>query len=255
VHRTGDACLKIEEGRYLANNIPNAKFIELPGIDHLPFVGKQDEILDEIEDFLTSLSYASVFNRVLATVLSVRLTQPLAAKAAATATEIVSAAQTSLQTNPLAALMQRHPTFFKKEVAFFKGRALASDGEHLLATFDGPARAIRSACAIHATAKRLGAEVHIGLHTGECDVISTIAEANFNLSGHAVNIAGQLSQQANTGEILVSSTVKDLVSGSGIRFNEHGTQTLPDDLGEWRLYSVEQGGVFLLGVDTRIGHF
>ncbi len=233
LHRTGDACLKIEEGRYLANNIPNAKLVELPGVDHLPFVGPQDEILDEIELFLTGVRHVSAFNRVLATVLSVRV------------------AADTLGTNPLADLVQRQPLFFRREVALFNGRAIQTSGNNnttngntLLASFDGPARAIRAACAIHAAAQRLGVQLHTGLHTGECDVINTDQTINpsAHLTGEAVQIAIQLGLQAETGEILVSSTVKDLVSGSGISFTERGTQILPGDLGEWRLFRVEQDG-------------
>ncbi len=244
VHRTGDACLKIEEGRYLANNIPNAKFVELPGIDHLPFVGPQDEILDEIELFLAGVQHISAFNRVLATVLSVRIAATGADAGADTDTDI----NINANTNPLAEILQRNPLFFKREVALFNGRLLAMEprGTHLQASFDGPARAIRAACAICAAAPRLNVQIRAGLHTGECDVVDTKLNANTSanvsvrLSGQAVNIAKQLSQQANPGEILVSSTVKDLVSGSGIRFTERGTETLPEDLGEWRLFGVDQ---------------
>ncbi len=217
VHRTGDECLKVEEGRYLAENIPGAKFVELPGIDHLPFVGAQDEILDEIEEFLTGVRHASEFDRVLATVLIAR---------------VVDGDGAGKQFDDLLA---RHQSFVRKEVELFKGRTIAINGDHLLATFDGPARAIRAACAIRASAQRLNIKLHTGLHTGECDVMGD------SVGGVAVQVAQQIAAGSEAGEILVSSTVKDLVAGSGIQFAERGAQALKDNLGEWRLFAVVRG--------------
>ncbi|HWS27053.1 MAG TPA: alpha/beta fold hydrolase [Xanthomonadales bacterium] len=216
VHRSGDQCLKVEEGRYLAQHIPGAKFVELPGIDHLPFVGAQDEILDEIEEFLTGVRHASGFDRVLATVLVARLADP--------------ADDTTIGVDPSA----RHTVYFRKEVELFKGKVVEVDDQQVLATFDGPARAIRAACAIRAFAQRIHISVHSGLHTGECDVIGA------RVGGLAIDIARSVSARSSPDEILVSSTVKDLVAGAGIRFSDRGSQTLPGRLGEWRLYSVDQ---------------
>ena len=216
VHRSGDQCLKVEEGRYLAQHIPGAKFVELPGVDHLPFVGAQDEILDEIEEFLTGVRHASGFDRVLATVLVARLAAP--------------ADDTTISVDPSA----RHTVYFRKEVELFKGKVVEVDDQQVLATFDGPARAIRAACAIRAFAQRIHISVHCGLHTGECDVIGE------RVGGLAIDIARQVSAASMPDEILVSSTVKDLVAGSGIRFSERGSPTLPGRLGEWRLYSVDR---------------
>lgn len=216
VHRSGDQCLKVEEGRYLAEHIPGAKFVELPGVDHLPFVGAQDEILDEIEEFLTGVRHATGFDRVLATVMVARLAAP--------------ADDTTISVDPKA----RHTLYFRKEVELFKGKVIDVDDHHVLATFDGPARAIRAACAIRAFAQRIHVSVHCGLHTGECDVIGE------RIGGLAIDIARCVSDQSSPDEILVSSTVKDLVAGSGIRFSERGSQVLPGRLGEWRLYSVER---------------
>jgi class 3 adenylate cyclase len=216
VHRTGDECLKVEEGRYLAENIPGAKFVELPGIDHLPFVGAQDEILDEIEEFLTGVRHASEFDRVLATVLVAH----------------VVGDSTSQGFDDL---LDRHQSFVRKEVELFKGRSVEISGNHLLATFDGPARAIRAACAIRDSARRLNINLQAGLHTGECDVMGD------NVGGLAVQIAKEVAAQSEASEILVSSTVKDLVAGSGIQFTERGTQTLKNNLGEWRLFAVVRG--------------
>ena len=222
VHRTGDECLKVEEGRYLAENIPGAKFVELPGIDHLPFVGDQDQILDEIEEFLTGVRHASEFDRVLATVL---------------VAQVVDGNSTNEQwpTLDLDDLLARHQSFVRKEIELFKGRTVSVSGNHLLATFDGPARAIRAACAIRGSARRLGLKLQTGLHTGECDVLGD------HVSGVAVEIATEVAAQSSVGEVLVSSTVKDLVAGSGIAFVERGTFALKDKLGEWRLFAIDRG--------------
>jgi pimeloyl-ACP methyl ester carboxylesterase/DNA-binding winged helix-turn-helix (wHTH) protein len=218
VHRTGDPCLKVEEGRYLAENIPGAKFIELPGIDHLPFVGDQDAIIDAIEEFLTGMRHSEEVDRVLATVLVAR----------------VDIAETDMADLKLQDLLDRHQSFARKEVELFKGRAVEITQDRLLATFDGPARAIRAACAISDTAQRLGIKLQTGLHTGECDVL------NDHVSGVAVEIAAQVAAESSAGEVLVSSTVKDLVAGSGIRFAERGAHALNGDLEEWRLFAVER---------------
>lgn len=219
IHRAGDLCLKVEEGRYLADHIPGAKFVELPGIDHLPFVGDQEAILDEIEEFLTGMRHAPEIDRVLATVL--------VARAAA-----VSAAE---QAAPKwLDLLDLHHSFVKKEVELFKGRVFEIAGDHLLATFDGPARAIRAAGAIGDAARRLGLSLRAGLHTGECDVMGD------RVCGLAVEIAAQIAKQAEPGEVLASSTVKDLVAGSGLRFSERGEYALEEILGKWKLFKIER---------------
>ena len=212
LHRTGDRCLLVEEGRYLAENIPGARFVELPGEDHLPFVGAQDEFLDEIEEFLTGVRHASGFDRVLATVLVVR--------ACGHASD--------------GERLARQQTFLRKEVDLFRGHLFETGESHALASFDGPARAIRAACAIHTAAQRLGVELRCGLHTGECDVIGE------RMGGIAVDIAREVAQLAKPGEVLVSGTVKDLVAGSGLRFADRGLAGLPGALGEWRVYGVER---------------
>lgn len=226
IHRAGDLCLKVEEGRYLAENIPGAAFVELPGIDHLPFVGDQDAIIDSIEEFLTGMRHAEEVDRVLATVLVAKVT---------------GWAEDAKWRD----LLDRHQSFVRKEVELFKGGAIEITPESLLATFDGPARAIRAACAISDSARRLGIRLQTGLHTGECDVM------NDRVSGSAVEIASQIAAQSSAqlsanssgGEVLVSSTVKDLVAGAGIRFAERGARTLEGGLGEWRLFAVERGVV------------
>jgi pimeloyl-ACP methyl ester carboxylesterase len=204
VHRSGDRCLQVGEGRYLAEHIPGAKFVELPGIDHLPFVGAQDEILDEIEEFLTGVRHASGFDRVLATVLCAQSVDPSALRA--------------------------HELLLRKEIELFKGKPMRSDGD-VLASFDGPARAVRAACALRAAASRLKIDLRVGVHTGECDVEGE------RLSGLAVDIAAAVAQRATRG-VLVSGTVKDLVAGAGIQFDDGNTAELPAPLGAWRLYNV-----------------
>ncbi|HKQ74401.1 MAG TPA: alpha/beta fold hydrolase [Blastocatellia bacterium] len=221
IHRTGEQCFQVDEGRYLAENIPGAVFVELPGIDHLPFVGDQDAIIDAIEEFLTGMRRAEEVDRVLATVQVAKVVGPAGNVADAQWLD----------------LLERHQAFVKKEIELFKGRAVEVTNEGLLATFDGPARAVRAACAISDSARRLGIELRTGLHTGECDMM------NDRVNGVAVEIAAQVAARSAVGEVLVSSTVKDLVAGAGIRFAERGARSLEGGLGEWRLFAVERGAV------------
>jgi DNA-binding winged helix-turn-helix (wHTH) protein/pimeloyl-ACP methyl ester carboxylesterase len=219
VHRTGDQCFNVGEGRYLAERIPGAKFAELPGVDHLPFVGDQDAILDEIEEFLTGMRHAPDVDRVLATVLVVH----------------VSSSVGNLAESQLRVLLDRHQSYVRKEIELFKGRIMDIGDRRVFATFDGPARAIRAAAAIRDLARRLGLPIQTGVHTGECDFIGDAA------SGPAVDIADDIAAQAPIGDVLVSSTVKDLVAGAGIRFSERGVFTLRENLGDWKLFAVERG--------------
>jgi pimeloyl-ACP methyl ester carboxylesterase/DNA-binding winged helix-turn-helix (wHTH) protein len=222
LHRTGDLCLKVEEGRYVAERIPGARFVELPGVDHLPFVGDQDAILDEVEEFLTGTRQAHASDRVLATVLFTRI--------------IRSSARDEDGGRRWGEILARHHAHARREIELFRGRAVNVTGNDFLATFDGPARAIRAACAISDFARQLGIEIGVGLHTGECDVMGD------QMGGVAVAIGAQVAVQAPAGEVLVSSTVKDLVAGSGLRFQDHGLHALAGKLGEWRLFAVERGG-------------
>ena len=210
IHRKGDMCLKVEEGRYVASQIPGSKFLELEGIDHLPFVGNQDEILDAIEEFLTGSAFAGEHDRVLATVLSMRSAGPEKAD-----------------------VMQQAESLIRRQLELFKGKEVLIGGGNVLATFDGPARAIRCASAITGTAERLGLSVKTGLHTGECDY------SGQTYSGYAVELAQRIADISGPGNMLVSRTVKDLVAGSGLRFKDFGIHSFDGVDGEWRLFSVD----------------
>lgn len=217
IHRTGDQCLKVEEGRYVAERIPGAKYVELPGQDHLPFVGDQDAILDEVEEFLTGVRHTLEPDRVLATVLFTRIVGP------GEHAERFGQSRWEELTNRL-------HLHIHKEIEWFRGREIDMIGDRPLAIFDGPARAIRCAWAINEYASRLGIETRAGLHTGECDM------EDGKVGGIAAEIGVQVLNQAAAGEVLVSGTVKDLVAGSGISFEDRGAHTLAGVPGEWRLF-------------------
>jgi pimeloyl-ACP methyl ester carboxylesterase/class 3 adenylate cyclase/DNA-binding CsgD family transcriptional regulator len=219
LHRTGDLTINIEIGRYMAGRIPNAKFVELPGADHLPFVGDQDALLDEVEQFLTGARAAPEPERVLATVLL---------------TEIVQVAEVAarLGDRRWRDLRRAHDEAIRQELARFRGRAIGATRDGFQAIFDGPARAIRCAAAIGEAVRPLGLQIRAGLHTGECDL------ADGELGGIAVHIAARVLAHARAGEIAVSSTVKDLVAGSGIRFggyDPHFVKGIPGELGLFRV--------------------
>ena len=214
IHRTGDLCLKVEEGRYVASKIPGSKYVELDGNDHLPFVGDQNEILDEIEKFIRGASFAEEHDRVLATVMSVQLDD-----------------LDDFRNRP--ELRETTREFVHDQLEIFRGHEVAYGDGRILATFDGPARAIRCAVAIVAAASRLGVPVRTGIHTGECDRVGDV------YSGFAVELAARIAERGKLGEILVSRTVKDLVAGSGIRFEEHGMESFDGLDGEWRLFRVK----------------
>jgi pimeloyl-ACP methyl ester carboxylesterase/DNA-binding winged helix-turn-helix (wHTH) protein/class 3 adenylate cyclase len=221
IHRSGDLCLKVEEGRFLASQISGCKYVELGGIDHLPFVGEQDEILDEIEEFLTGVRHADEYDRVLATVLAIKIVNP-------------TFYENQLGKVDWSDLIERSRDFVSRQIQLFKGREVSFDENGILATFDGPARAIRCATAITDAAVRLGLRVKTGLHTGECDVLGD------KISGVAVNLAGKIADDAEFGEILASRTVKDLVAGSGLNFVESNLKTFDDVQGSWRIFSVKR---------------
>jgi pimeloyl-ACP methyl ester carboxylesterase/DNA-binding winged helix-turn-helix (wHTH) protein len=226
IHRSDDRCLKVEEGRYVAERIPGAKYVELPGQDHLPFVGDQDAILDEVEEFLTGVRHTLEPDTVLATVLF---------------THIVDSKEHAerLGNARWYALLDRLREHVRKEIEWFRGREIDMIGDRPLAIFDGPARAIKCASAISEYASRLGIQMRAGLHTGECEMVG--APGNIKVCGIAPQIGAQVANGAAPGEVLVSSTVKDLVAGSGINFTDKGVHTLTDVSGDWRLFAVERG--------------
>jgi len=213
IHRSEDQCLKVEEGRFVAERIPGAKFVELPGNDHLPFVGDQDAILDEVEEFLTGARHRIEPDTVLATVMVARM---------------VGAEGTS-------EWWRRLHAHLTKEIEWFRGREVDMVEDRLLAIFDGPARAIRCASAITEYTLRLGIETRTGLHTGECEIVDG------KVAGVAAQMGVCVTFEAMMGEVLVSSTVKDLVAGSGIEFEDRGVHMLPG-CGDWRLFAVQKGG-------------
>jgi hypothetical protein len=204
IHRTGDRCLKVEEGRYVAAQIPQARFVELPGEDHLPFVGDQDSIIDEVEEFLTGVRHTVEPDRVLATILHLRCAE---------------------------GALDAHRALMERELEWFRGKVIRLSSDVVEAAFDGPARAVRCADAIRKLLLRPAVVVMGGLHTGECD------RAGETVSGLPLQIAGTIASIAQPGSILVSSTVRDLVAGSGLTFTDSGVASLGSS-GEWRLFRV-----------------
>jgi pimeloyl-ACP methyl ester carboxylesterase len=221
LHSVGDQALDVGGGRYLAERIPGAKYIELPGSDHLPWLSDADSILGEVEEFLTGVRHGPEPDRVLATVMF---------------TDIVGATEraAALGDRRWRDLLDSHHALVRRELARFRGHEVDTAGDGFLATFDGPARAIRCACAISGGAPQLGLEIRAGLHTGECELIGD------KVGGIAVHIGARVAASASPGEVLVSSTVKDLVAGSGLRFADRGVHTLKGVPGEWRLFAVHR---------------
>ena len=220
LHRTGDLCLKVEEGRFVASLIPASKYVELSGIDHLPFVGEQTEVLDEIEEFLTGMRHSQEIDRVLATVMNVKI-----ASLGIGGENRIKKRQNFLKDSQV---------YVRRQLALFRGREISFDENGLLATFDGPARAIRCGVAINESARRLNILLKTGLHTGECDVVGE------KIGGTAVEFAKKIADESNAGEVLVSRTVKDLVAGSGLNFKEHDRKLLSETQGEWKLFIVKR---------------
>ena len=223
MHRTGDRDSNVEEGRYIAERIPGARFVELEGADHIPWIGDQDSVLDEIGEFLTGVRPIHDADRILATVLF---------------TDIVGSTERAAALGDRAwrNLLERHHQVVRRELERFRGREIDTAGDGFLAAFDGPARAIRSACAIRDAVREFGIELRAGLHTGECEVLEE------KLAGVAVHTGARVAGWAGPGEVLVSSTVKDLVAGSGIEFEDRGTTELKGVPGEWRLFAVTRVG-------------
>ena len=219
LHRRGDRDVNVENGRYLARNIPGAKFVELRGEDHLPNAGDADAIVDQVQEFLTGIPSVKPSDRVLATVLF---------------TDIADSTSTASQLGDeqWRTLLLRHNTLVREELSKFRGHEVKTTGDGFLATFDGPTRAIRCACAIRDSVQKLGISVRAGLHTGECELMGD------DIGGVAVHITARVAGKARGKEVLVSSTVRDLVSGSGIQFSDRGMHTLKGVQGRWRLWAI-----------------
>ncbi len=222
-HRERDTLVPVEAGRYLAQNIPGAKYVELPGEDHLLQALDEDVIdhlLDEIEEFITGTRQRPEFDRLLATVMF---------------TDIVGSTERAaeLGDRQWRELLGNYYAAVRKELTTFRGREVNTTGDGLLATFDGPARAIRCACSIRERVRPLGLQVRTGLHTGECESLGD------DVAGIAVHIAARVAATAAPDEVLVSSTVKDLVAGSQLRFTDRGAHSLKGVPDEWRLYAVQ----------------
>jgi pimeloyl-ACP methyl ester carboxylesterase len=219
VHRTGDRVCNIENGRFLARHIPGAKFIELPGADHSIWTEQSDVIVSEIREFLTGVREPEDPDRVVATILF---------------TDIVGSTERARELGDRAwrNLLDEHHALVRHELERFRGREIDTAGDGFFATFDGPARAIRSAKAIGESIRTLGVELRAGLHTGEVEL------AGDAVRGIAVHTGARVAAHAGAGEVLVSQTVKDLVAGSGIEFEDRGTRELKGIPGEWRLYAV-----------------
>jgi class 3 adenylate cyclase len=222
VHRVGDA-IPIGHSRYMAERIPAAELVELPGEDHGPFVDP-DQVVEPIAEFLYRVWAERAWeqteiDRVLATVLF---------------TDIVGSTEKAVELGDRDwhELVERHHGVVRSQLARFRGREVDTAGDGFFATFDGPARAIQCACAIASSVRDLGIEIRAGLHTGEVEL------AEERPRGIAVHIGARVSARAEPGEVLVSNTVKDLVAGSGIEFDERGTAELRGVPGEWRLYAV-----------------
>ena len=219
LHRTNNTLVHVEHGRYLAEHIPGARYVEIPGRDYFVWVANGDAFLDEIERFVKGISRPRETDRVLGTVLF---------------TDIVASTQraSELGDRRWQELLAAHHAAVREELVRFRGREIATTGDGFLAMFDGPARGVQCALAIRESVASLGLEVRAGLHTGEVELVGG------DVAGLAVHIAQRVMAEAGAGEVLVSSTVKDLVGGSGLAFADRGPHRLKGVGEEWRLFRV-----------------
>jgi class 3 adenylate cyclase len=218
-HRRDDTFINFEHALYFAEHIPGARLLELEGSDSLFSIGDTETFLGEVEEFLTGTRHEREPDRMLATVLFTDI-----CKSTERAAELGDSRWRDL--------LERHDALFRKALERHRGREIKRTGDGFLATFDGPARAIRCAGSIAEAVRQLGIEVRSGLHTGECEVM------NGDVGGLAVHIGARVMSAAQPSEVLVSSTVKDLVVGSGIEFEDRGTRELKGVPGDWRLFAV-----------------
>lgn len=222
LQRRGDQVVKAEFARAEAERIPNARYFELPGAEHLPWLGETEEMLAQLRDFVGAPPPTVRPERILATVLF---------------TDIVDSTRqlAGLGDRTWRDILDAHDAIVHRQVEQFRGRVVKQTGDGVLAIFDGPARAIRGACALRDELRGQGIAVRTGLHTGEVELRAG------DVGGIAVHIAARVMSKAGANEVWVSRTVKDLVAGSGVRLAEQGVFTLKGVPDEWRLYSVEQG--------------
>ena len=219
LHRVGDRAVNRHGAEWMAKQIPGAKYFELDGVDHAIYAGDTDAVIDEIEEFLTGSRRTVEIDRVLATVMF---------------TDIVDSTKraSDMGDRGWRDLLDAQNTVLRRELVRFRGTEVKTLGDGMLATFDGPARAIRCGLAMTDAVKPLGIEVRVGLHTGEVEIVDD------DIAGIAVHIAARVGAKAESGEVLVSSTVKDLVAGSGVGFTERGEYELKGVPGRWRLFAV-----------------
>jgi pimeloyl-ACP methyl ester carboxylesterase len=219
LHAKNDRAIPVGAGRYMAEHIADAKFVEIDTIDHLPFFDKSDEFMHHIQSFLTGSSTPAISESRVSTLMF---------------TDIVGSTQIAVAKGNLrfADLLEVHHAAIRAELARHRGEEINTAGDGFLAAFDGPARAIKCAVAIVQSLSALGIQCRIGLHTGECEV------RQGQLHGVALHIAARVAALASAGGVLVSQTVKDLVAGSGLGFRDAGTHTLKGLPDEWRLYEV-----------------
>jgi class 3 adenylate cyclase len=218
LHRTDDKVCHVENARWLANEIQGSRYVERPGADHLPWIDG-DDFLDEMQEFLTGVREPAQPERMLATVMF---------------TDIVGSTDRAreLGDRRWRDLLERHNEVIRRDLERFRGVEIDTAGDGFFATFDGPARAIRCACSLVENVRGIGLDVRSGLHTGECELSAG------SVRGIAVHTGARVASVASPGEVLVSSTVKDLVAGSGIEFTDRGVHELKGIPGEWRLYAA-----------------
>jgi class 3 adenylate cyclase len=221
MHATEDLVTPLGHGRYLAEHIAGARLVEFASRDHLILIGEGNVILDEVEEFLTGVRRGPYRERVLATLVF---------------TDVVGSTETAdhLGDRSWRELISRHHAAVRRELARHEGTEIDRAGDGFLAMFDGPGRAIQCALAILAAVEPLGLQLRVGVHTGECELLDD------GIAGIAVHIGARVASHAEPGEVLVSSTVKDLVVGSGICFTDRGSRPLKGVPGEWSLYGVER---------------
>lgn len=219
LHRRGVRVVNGQAGEWMASQVPGARYVEMPGQDHFPWVGDSSAVVDEVDEFLTGVRHAAEPDRVLATVLF---------------TDIVESTQRASGMGDRAwrELLNIHDALVREQLERHRGREIKTTGDGFLATFDGPARAIRCALELSHALSASGISIRAGLHTGEVEVRGD------DVGGIAVHTAARVQAAAEPGEVLVSRTVTDLVAGSGIRFLDRGTHALKGVPGEWQLFAV-----------------